>query len=140
MAATKLQLNFTNVSHGATNITMVTAVNFSMGGQMARFAGDTSKYATVVANTLNQPKATVTSGDIATLMGIGTGTVATLNATHKDALKAAGGDIIYAMTNAMLINVDASGSFGQFGQAVATFEAFAPDGVTNPLSFTRGGS
>jgi len=137
MAATKLQLNWTSVSWNSTTITNVTHVAFSKGGEVQSFAGDTSVYPTVIANTMNRPRCTITSGDIAALMGFSAGTAATLNATHNDALKATGGAIVYVLSNAVLVNVDANGPFSQFGNATATFQAYSTDGTTNPLAFTR---
>ena len=86
---------------------------------------------------MNKPTASITSGDIATLMGIASGTVASLTATHKDAAKAVGGDILYTLANAVAENVTGNGPFSQYGSATITFRAFSNDGSTNPLSFTR---
>jgi hypothetical protein len=137
MAATKLQANWTAVSHGTTSITRVTQVSFSQGGSLATFAADGDHYPTVVVNLMNKPRATVTSADTATLMGIAPGTTATLSATHKDAKGAVDGDILYVMANAVAENVETSGAHGQFGTATLSLLAYSSDGTTNPLSFTR---
>ena len=137
MAATKLQANWTAVSHGTTSITRVTQVSFSQGGSLASFSADGDHYPTVIVNLLNKPQATVKSSDAAALMGLGPGTTGTFSATHKDARNAAGGDILYVMANAVVENVEASGSHGQFGSAQLSLLAYSSDGVTNPLSFTR---
>ena len=137
MAATKLQANWSAVAHGTTTITRVTQVSFSQGGSLASFSADGDHYPTVVVNLMNKPRASVVSADTATLMGVAPGTTATFSATHKDAKGATGGDILYVMANAVVENVETSGSHGQFGSATMTLLAYSSDGTTNPLSFTR---
>lgn len=137
MAATKVQANWTGVSHGSNTITRVTGVTFSQGGSLATFAADGDRFPTVVVNLMNRPRATVTSADTASLMGITPGTAASFSATHKDAKAQAGGDVLYVLANAVVENVDASGSHGQFGTATLSMLAYSSDGTTNPLSFTR---
>jgi hypothetical protein len=137
MAATKLQANWSAVSHGTTGITRVTQVSFSQGGSLATYSADGDHYPTVVVNLMNKPSASVTSSDTATVMGIAPGTTATFSATHKDAKGATGGDILYVMANAVVENVQSAGSHGQFGSSTMSMLAYSNDGVTNPLSFTR---
>jgi hypothetical protein len=137
MAATKLQANWTSVSHGGTAITRVQNVSFSQGGSLASYDADGDRFPTVIVNLLSKPKATLVSGDPAALMAISPGTVAAFSATHKDAKVAAGGDILYVLANAVAENVDTSGAHAQFGSASISFQAFSSDGTTNPLSFTR---
>jgi hypothetical protein len=137
MAATKLQLNWLTVAHGATAITRVTSVNFSQGGTLIEYAGDNDKFSTVIVNGVGKPTASVTSADAAVLMGIASGTTATLTATHKDAKLASGGDILYSLVNAVAQNATTTGAFNQFGSATLSFMAYSSDGSTNPLSFTR---
>lgn len=137
MAATGLQANWTAVSFATGTITKVTSVSFDKGGQLVEFAGDVDKYPSLLVSLQSKPRATVASSDIATLMNLSPGAKGVLNATHKDAAGEEGGDIVYAMSNAVLENVSSNGSYGQIGQATANFRAFAADGVTNPLAFTR---
>ena len=40
------------------------------------------------------------------------------------------------MANAVVENVETSGSHGQFGSATMSLLAYSSDGTTNPLSFT----
>ncbi len=137
MAATRLQANWTAVSLGTTSITRVSQVTFSQGGSLASYSADGDHYPTVVVNLMNKPRASVTSADTATLMGIAPGTNASFSATHKDAAGATGGDILYVMANAVCENVQTSGSHNEFGTATLQLVAFSSDGKTNPLSFTR---
>lgn len=137
MAATKLQANWSGVALGATSFTKVTAVTFSQGGSLQMFAGDVDRYDTVAVNLMNKPTASVTSGDVATLMGVAPGTTGSFTATHKDAKLASGGDILYTLSNAVAENATANGPFGNFGSATLSLKAFSSDGTTNPLAFTR---
>lgn len=137
MAATKLQANWTAVTHGSTTITRVSAVTFSKGGSISLYSGDDNIYDVVGVNLMNKPKATVTCEDPAVLMGFGIGDTGSFTATHKDAKGAAGGAIVYTMANAIVENVDAGGQHAQFGSGSLSLVAFSSDGTTNPLSFTR---
>ncbi len=74
MAATKLQANWTAVSLGTTSITQVSQASFSQGGSLASCSADGDLYPTVVVNLMSRPRASVTSSDTATLMGIAPGT------------------------------------------------------------------
>lgn len=137
MAATNLQMNWDAVTHGAVSIKRVQSVSFDMGGNNQGYAADVDQYNSVVVNTMNQPTATVVSGDPATLMGIAPGTDAAFSATHLDAKGATGGNIVYVLANAVSNGGQTSGDHAAFGTATMTFMGYAPDGVTNPLSFTR---
>jgi hypothetical protein len=137
MAASKVQANWSTVSHGSNAITKVTGVTFGQTGSNQEFAGDTDRFATLVVNLMTKVSASVKSADIGALMGIAPGTVATFTATHKDAAKQTGGDIVYAMINAVVEGTTANGPFGAYGDATLNLKAFSSDGTTNPLSFTR---
>jgi len=137
MAASKVQANWSTVAHNAVPITKVTDVTFGQVGSNQEFAGDGDRFATLVVNLMTKVTASVKSADIAVLMGIAPGTVGSFVATHKDAAKQTGGDIIYTLINAVAEGCQASGPFGQFGSASLNFKAFSSDGSTNPLSFTR---
>lgn len=135
--ATALQLNWTSVQFASTGLTRVTSVTFSQGGELIEFAGDDNRYPVVIANSINRPRCSITSGDVATLMGIAPGTSGTILATQADALAAAGGGINWSLANSVHQNTDDTGQWGHFATATATFRAYSADGATNPLSFTR---
>ena len=137
MAASKVQANWVDCSHGSVDITRDSSVSFDTGGSIQSFMGDDDRYPTLVANLSNQPKGSITSADTATLMGIATGTIADFTATHKDAIGATGGAIVYTFVNACAENTQTSGNHGAFGSATFTFVGYSVDGQTNPLSFTR---
>jgi hypothetical protein len=137
MAATGLNLNWVNVAFASTNISRVTSIMFSQGGELIEFSGDNNRYPAVIANNISRPRCSITSGDVATLMNMVPGASGTITATQKDALSGAGGDVNWTLTTAVHENSDDTGQWGQFAQATATFRAYAADGATNPLSFTR---
>ncbi len=137
MSATALQLNWTSVEFATTSLTRVTSVTFSQGGELIEFAGDNNRYPVVIANNINRPRCTITSGDVATLMAISPGTSGTILATQNDAMGSVGGAINWTMTNAVHASTEDSGHWGRFATATATFRAYASDGATNPVSFTR---
>jgi hypothetical protein len=137
MAATKAQINWTNVQHGSTAITRVTSASFGQGGSLIKFKGDTDLYPTIIANVDNEPHASVTTADVAVLMGIVPGTSATLQATLNDAKAQSGGAVVFAMTNSVFENADTQAQHAQFASVTGTWQAYSSDGVTNPLSFTR---
>ncbi len=130
-------MNWTSVQFASTGLTRVTSVTFSQGGELIEFAGDNNRYPVVIANSINRPRCSITSGDVATLMGIAPGTSGTIAATQNDALGGAGGAVNWTMNNAVHQNTDDTGRWGQFATATAAFRAYAADGATNPLSFTR---
>lgn len=137
MAATGLQMNWVDVSHGAINLDRVDSVSFDLGGQLLPYAGDNDHYNSVVVNSMNAPTASVTVSNPAVLIGIAPGTDATLTATHKDAAGATAGDIIYVLVHAVSPGGSTSGGHAAYGTATMQFQAYSPDGQTNPLSFTR---
>lgn len=137
MSATNLQLNWTTVAFGSTNLTRVTSVVFAQGGELIEFAGDNNRYPVVIANNMNRPRCSISTGDVATLMGIAPGTSGQIQATQVDALAATGGNVLWVMTNAVHESTSDTGNFGHVATATATFRAYSSDGTTNPLSFTR---
>jgi len=137
MSATKAQINWTAVSHGATAITRVTTASFGQGGNLIKFKGDTDLYPTIIAAVDNEPHASITTADVAILMNILPGTTATLGAILNDAKVAVGGAVVFSMINAVFENADAQGQHAQFASVTGTWQAYSSDGVTNPLSFTR---
>ncbi len=137
MSASNLQLNWTSVSFGPTNLTHVTSVMFDQGGELIEFSGDNNRYPVVIANNINHPKCSITTSDVATLMGIAPGTSGSITATQADALEATGGSINWTLANAVHETTQDTGHWGQFASATARFRAYSSDGTTNPLSFTR---
>jgi hypothetical protein len=139
MSATALQLNWTNVQFASTNITRVTSVMFSQGGELIEFSGDNNRYPVVIANSINRPRCSITSGDVYTLTNpavLAPGMSGTIIASQLDALGASGGTVDWQLQNAVHENTDNTGQWGQFATATATFRAYSSDGVTNPLSVT----
>jgi hypothetical protein len=142
MAISKAQINWTGVSFtptggGATSITRVTAGMFGQGGRLVKFKGDTDLYPTIIAAPTVEPHASFTTADVGTMMGFAPGTGGSLAATLSDAKAAAGGAVVFALSNAVFENAAATGHHAEFATVTGTWQAYSSDGVTNPLSFTR---
>jgi hypothetical protein len=137
MSATKAQINISAVQFNSVSITRVTACMFGRGTSLVKFKGDTDVYDSIIAAPTLQPHASITTADIGTVFGFTPGTSSTLTATLNDALLATGGAVVFTMTNAVFENADAQAQHAQFGTVTATWQAYASDGTTNPLSFTR---
>ncbi len=137
MSATNLQLNWKSVSFGGSAITKVTSCMFDKGGSLLNFSGDNDRYPTVIANAINNPKCSITSGDVGTLMALVPGTGGTVLGTHIDGKGNVGGDVNFTMVNGVHENSQDSGSWGQWGVVTASFNAFSSDGSTPPLSLAR---
>lgn len=141
MAATGLQLNVSTATYvvGDTTRTFTKINNVSLngGGQLLKYSGSNDRFPTVVANSMNMPTVTLSTGDTAQLMGLAAGTSGTFSFTHKDAKGASGGDIVYTCANAVVGATQTEAPHSQWGTASATFELYSSDGSTNPISFTR---
>jgi hypothetical protein len=134
---TGAQINWGSVEYGTHPIKRVTSGGFSLGGQLIRFNGDTDRYTSIIANVNNEPSATFTTADVGSLMTIPTAGSATLAATLLDALAATGGDVIFSLVNAVYETADAQAQHAQFGTVTASWQGYASDGQTNPLSISR---
>lgn len=137
MSATNLQLNTYNVQFNSTNIKKVTSFSPNPGGELIKFSGDNDRYPTVIANAMNNPTVSVTTGDIGTMQGFAPGTVSTITATMGDALAASGGAINWTISNAVFRNHTPSQPHGNFGSTTAEFDCYSSDGSTSPFSISR---
>lgn len=142
MAASKLQLNWSNVSFTPaagtlTLITHVSEVQVDPGGTLLTYAGDNDRFPTTIVCAMSNPRVSITTADIGTIQGFNPGTIGTVAATHLDGKGAALGNIVYAVINAVVENCTNSGPFGSWGSGVLSFLAFSSDGATSPISFTR---
>lgn len=142
MAASKAQMNWSAVGFTPTGGSLipfgrVLEVQVDQGGSLKELSGDADKYPTLMVNDMNNPKVTVRGNDVATLQGLGVGTVGTLTATHNDAKLASGGAIVYTMSNAVVENAPGGGSHAEYGEATVSFKLFSNDGVTSPIAITR---
>ena len=104
MAATNLQFNWGPVTFNSITLTKITQGHFNQGGQLLAFSGDTDIFPTTIINSMNNPSAGFTSGNVAQFQGIAPGTTSTLLATLNDAKSALGGAIDYNQINATFQN------------------------------------
>jgi hypothetical protein len=137
MSATKAQINWTSVSFNSVNITRVTNASVGQGGSLIKFKGDTDNYPTIIAAVDIEPHASITTADVGTMMGFAPGTTSTLAMTLLDAKAQTGGNVVFALSNAVFENADTQAQHAQFGSVTGTWQLFSSDGSTNPLAFTR---
>ncbi len=137
--ATKLQANWTAVGWNSVVFTKVDGLSFDYGGSLEEYSGDLDRFPTVLTNLMSRPTAKLDCSDVGAMMLLTVGVASTLAATHKDAKIVSGGDVVYAMANAVLANVSAQGDHAKYGSASASFQAFSSDGTTNPLTLTYTG-
>ena len=142
MAATKRQMNwsavgFTPTSGSALVATGVTEVQVDTGGNLLKFSGDGDRGPSTIVNDYNEPSITVTCADLAFLMSSSPGTTGAVTATHNDAKGASGGGIIYTLSPCVVESPQSGGQHRQIGSGQVKYVGAWPDGVTNPLSFTR---
>lgn len=137
MAATKRQLNWAAVTHNSVAITGITNLRIAQGGQILTSSADNDRYTTFATLVMSKPTVTIETLDVAAAMGIASGTTGAFAATHKDAKGATDGDILWAITNVVIEDVESGGAHMALGSATIKGFAVSSDGQTNPISFTR---
>ena len=142
MAATKRQMNwgsvgFTPTSGSLSTATGVTQVQVKSGANILKFSGDGDRGPSLVVNDFNEPSIEVTTADLAWLLGLTPGATGSFTATHKDALGATSGAIVYTLDPCVVESPDTGGQHRQIGSGTVTFNGYFSDGTTDPLSFTR---
>jgi hypothetical protein len=137
MAATGVQINWNPVVFGSTQIQRVNSVTLSQGGNLLTYAGDNNRWPVVVTNNMNNPRITVNSADVATLMSFTPGQSGpNFTATQIDAMAASGGAINWTGANAYHETSDDTGAFSQWAGGTASFLLLSSDGATNPLTIS----
>jgi len=134
---TKRHMNWTTTTYNSVTITGVSSIGFDFGGSTAKFAGDGDKFNTTIVNDFNEPKATLTTADIAAAIGFTPGLRSTFVSTLNDAkngVTASSGGRTFTLANAIVASNSATGAHRQFASASITFEAESTDGTTNPLT------
>jgi hypothetical protein len=137
MSATGAQINWSTVSHGSVTLKRITTGGFNQGGKLLKFKGDTDLYTSIIACADIEPSANFASADVGTFMGISPGTDLTLTATLVDAKAQTGGNVIFAGTHAVFENADTTAAHAAWAAVTATWQMYATDGLTPPLTLTR---
>lgn len=137
MSISKAQINWTSVNFNSVAVTRVTNGSFGQGGSLIKFKGDTDIFPTIIAAVDIEPHASITTADVATMMGFTPGTSSTLTASLNDAKGVSLGGVAFTMANAVFENADTQAQHAQFGTVTGTWQAFSSDGTTNPLSLAR---
>lgn len=137
MPATKLQLNWSNVMLGAQAITFVESVDIDPNDMFSDYAADDNRFPVIAVKPMSKPTAQVVTADVGTAMGTRGMSGFTFTATHLDAKKATGGNVVYSIAGGYVTNVRPTGPFGQYGKATISIAFLSADGATDPISFTR---
>lgn len=137
MSATNLQLNTVNCAFASATITKVTNFAPHIGGQLISFSGDDDRYPTVIANSMNNPSISITTGNIGYFQALAPGTVGVFTATMQDALKQTGGSLVWTTNYAVFQDYTPSQPHSNFGSCTATWLVYSADGQTPPLTFSK---
>lgn len=137
MSATGAQINWSAVAFNSNPLKRITTGGFGLGGQLAKFKGDTDIYPSIVALVGADPSITLGSGDIGTFAGLVPGTSATWTGTINDAKAATGGAVVINTATAVFETADVQAAHGAFGGVTASWQLWASDGLTPPLALTR---
>jgi hypothetical protein len=141
---TKLHINavavaFLPTGGSSSPLTRITKLDVDKGIQTVSFKGDGDFYNSFHQVVSSVPKVTITTGDIAGVMGSVSGSIGDLSWTYPDArngIIAGGGGLAFVLANATCEDGSASVSHAQIGTANITFTGSSNDGTTNPLSMT----
>jgi hypothetical protein len=136
------QLNWTSVSFTPSGgtlipITEVQDVKFDVAGEVREGRGDGDYYASAVNVVGAKPTAEITTQFITKINTITIGSKGGIAAKHNDYDNGSGsGSIAYVMSPCVVTANSRSGAHMQIGQGTISFQGYAVDGVTNPLSAT----
>lgn len=139
MSATNLFMSWTGCTYNSVTLLKVTKFAPNRNGSSEAFKGDAAIFDQLIVVPGQKRTFTLTTGDVKAAAAIAVGTDATfviiLN-DPKNGVTAAGGAISYTYTHAVLVDNPAEGDHAKFASATLSFEAYALDGVTDPLTVT----
>ena len=141
---TNLFINWSTVGYtpsggSLASLNKVTSVKPSRNGQMEGFKGDVDQFFRVIAVPSQTRTIEVTTGDVKAALAIAIGSHGAFSAIFADAINGTtvgGGGITIALTNCVVTGNTAQGEHAKFGEATITFEGYASDGITDPLTVT----
>lgn len=143
VAASGLYMNWTGVTvtHGTAPTTIaideVTDMDFGREGEVKRWSADAAKFAKALVVKNKRRTVTIKGGDVAKLASVPEDTPCTVVGILNDLNNGAGtGALTCTVTNAVCVSNPFRGKNNDFGTGDLSFEAFAPDGITDPLTIT----
>jgi hypothetical protein len=134
MAATGRTVQVSAVSHGATSIPKVTALNFAEAGTRITTAEDNDTYVSGQFVHTVDTTGSITSRDTNACKALAVGGEDTLSATLHDE----DGSSTYSLSisNATFIGVPRTQGYGAWGETTVNWGAKSSDGSTSPISIT----
>lgn len=142
MAATNLFMNWSSVSFtptggSALTIEEVTDVDFGFGSSLQDWYADAATFPKLSLSKELKRTAKVTTGRVAKLLTIPINTPGTFRATLDDAVNGIGtGAISFVLGPCILSDSPFKGTVNRYATGDLTFSAYAPDGITDPLTAT----
>lgn len=116
-------------------IASATQVQLSRGGRIREHRGTADWFTKLITISKFSRHARVAAFDVAELAAIPENTPGTLSAVLNDSENGIGsGALVVVLTNAVLVTNPLDGTTNEWGHATADFVAYAPDGVTDPLT------
>jgi hypothetical protein len=142
MSISRVQANWASVSFfptGASSIplTRITTGSFDQGGNLSKFKADVDLYTSLVAVLDVEPTASFTSADVGTFFGITPGSDGVLTATLNDAKLVSLGGVVFTCSHAVFGSAQASAAHAAFATVTGTWDMYAPDGQTPPITISR---
>lgn len=141
MAATNLYMNWSGVIYtpgagSATSFTEVVSISCDFGSDKQSWSADADTFAKLIVTRMNRRVVTLTCGAVNQLMNVVKNSPGSLVFILNDALNVLGtGAITFTLANCIPIETPLSGSHNQFGGGTITFEGYAANGTSDPLSF-----
>jgi hypothetical protein len=142
LTPSKTYMNWDAVGFTATGgslipITRVSSIKIDRGGNPEYFKGDMAVYPQVAAVPDRMRSVTVTSGDLAKIVGLVQGAVGVLTFTLPDAINgvaATGGGVVYTLSPCIIATDSGDGTHAKFASGSVTFVGYVLDGTTDPLT------
>jgi hypothetical protein len=141
MAGSNVYMNWKSVTVTFGTVPTVVSLTEVMDVQVLDQEGlepwqaDGHKFPTLLIAATGSRGMTIVGGSVNKLAAIPRNTPCTVVAILNDAVNGAGaGAITHTLVNAVLADAGRSGPSNKFAGGTATFVAFSPDGITDPLT------
>ncbi|MHC5542095.1 hypothetical protein ACYOEI_28065, partial [Singulisphaera rosea] len=125
-----------SISGGASlAIDEVTDIDFDVSGEEEEWMADGSLFPKLVVAQRQRRRVKVSGGDVRKLLSLPWNTPSTFTTTLRDAVNGtSSGALNFTLTPCVVIGAPTKGSTGKFATGEVNLTAWAPDGMTDPLS------
>jgi hypothetical protein len=128
---------FTPEGGSAIDLTEITDVNWDLSGDPEEWYADGSNFPKLALTPKNNRRVRLTGGDVRKLLTLPQRTVGTFEVTLMDAVNRRGtGALNFTLSPCIVTGVPHKGATGKFADGEVMLMGYAPDGETDPLSFT----